>query len=156
MIMLLLIKSHLKKTPKLFLKYSDGIFWYNSTPSQLVIVKHNLVKWCPELRNCNSSERWQDCDTSQVYPVILVRRASYYSSVSLHSKLIASGVIIMEFGSVLACLSHVDNSGWAAFLIHSKGIKEKAAWLSPSSELWLIWLFIIYAEDISDHIHVIC
>lgn len=83
--------------------------------------KQNLVKQCPECRSSSSSERWKGCDTGQVYPVILVTRPSHYSSVSLHSELIASGVIVMELGSALACLSHVDNSGWAVFLIPLTG-----------------------------------
>lgn len=108
-----------------------------------VTVKHNLVKWCLEHRNWTSSERWQDCDTSQACPIILVMRASYYSSVSLHSELISSAVITMELGSVLTCLSHGDNSAWAVFLIQSKWINEKTACLCPSSEFWLIWLIIV-------------
>lgn len=49
----------------------------------------------------------------------------------------------MELGPVLPCLSHVDNSGWAVFLIHYNWIKEKTACLSLSSGLWLIWLHYI-------------
>lgn len=37
-------------------------------------------------------------------------RASYYSSVSLHSELIASSVINMEVGSVITSLTNVDSS----------------------------------------------
>jgi len=39
-------------------------------------------------------------------------RASYSISVSLHSELIASGIIVMQLGSVLTCLTNVDNSFW--------------------------------------------
>lgn len=143
------------KNPKVIFKI---LWWYLLIQqySITVRVKQNLVKQCLACGNCNNSERWQDCGTSQVYPIILVTSAFYYSSVSLHPELIASAVIITELGSVLACLPRVDNSGWTVFLTYFNWIKEKTACLCPSSELWLIWLIIIYVEDISDHVHVMC
>lgn len=72
--------------------------------------------WIATVHLVSASDRWQAFDTNQVYHRILVMRASYYSSVSLHSELIASGVIMTDLGSVLTCLTNVDNSIWIVLL----------------------------------------
>lgn len=79
-------------------------------------------------------------------------RASYYSSVSLHSEFIVSGVIMMELGSVVTCLTNVDSSIWAVLL---NGWGKSC--LSVPIFLALINLpnIITHVEDISDHVHIV-
>lgn len=78
-------------------------------------------------------------------------RASYYSSVSLHSELIASGVIMTDLGSVLTCLTNVDNSIWIVLL---NGWGDSCLSLPIFLALINLPNVIILVEDISNPVHV--